>query len=111
LEYFVAKLTMSGEGSTGLGWPGQARPAGDGAGGRPRCRGGMRGGQGRVSGGEAARAERISETGGGWATWPAAAPWTTSTGGVRRAAERKREKQSTRNLFAISKISRDLSVN
>ena len=102
---------MSGEGSTSLGWLGQARLAGDGAGGRPGCRGGVRGGQARVSGGEAARAERISETGGGWATWPAAAPWTMSTGGVRRTAERKREKQSTRDLFAISKISRDLSVN
>ena len=102
---------MSGEVSTGPGWLGQARSAGDGAGGRQGCRGGVRGGQGRVSGREAARAGRISETGGGWATWPAAAPWTTSTGGVRRAAERKREKQSTRDLFAISKISRDLSIN
>ena len=95
-------------------WPGEARPghlAGNGTGGgRGWC--GVVGWElGRVSGGEAARAERISETGGGWATWPAAALWTTSTGGVRRTAERKREKQSTRDLFAISKISRDLFVN
>ena len=64
-----------------------------------------------MSGGEAARAERIGETRGGEATWPVTVPWTMSIGGVRHDGERKGEKQSSPDLFAISKISKGLSVN
>ena len=85
--------------------------AGGSSGRRPGWCGDVRGGRGTCQAERLPGRSELAKPGGGGGpdSWPAL--WTSSIGGLRRAGWRKREEQSTRELVAISKNSRDLSIN